>query len=93
MGKFRVKIEKLAEGHIKSHIKAGNSATLKKIEILLKELSENPYSGTGKPERLKHDLDDFWSRRINQKDRMIYRVQESVVTVLVISAIGHYGDK
>lgn len=57
------------------------------------ELSENPYLGIGNPEALKHELAGFWSRRINQKYRLIYRVREDVVTVFVISATGHYDKK
>ncbi|WP_396172984.1 type II toxin-antitoxin system YoeB family toxin, partial [Flavobacterium sp.] len=47
----------------------------------------------GKPEQLKYELTGFWARRINQKDRIIYNVEEDIVTVEVISAMGHYGDK
>ncbi len=93
MGKFRVKIEKLAKQHIFKHAKSGDKLALKKIDKILKELSEHPYSGTGKPEPLKHELNGFWSRHINRKDRIIYKVEEKVVTVYVISAMGHYGDK
>jgi len=42
---------------------------------------------------MKYDLSGFWSRRINRKDRLIYRVQENIVTVEVISAMGHYSDR
>lgn len=93
MGKFRLKIEELTENHIRKHFKSGNKATIKKIEKILSELSETPYSGTGQPEKLKYELSEYWSRRINQKDRLIYRVEEDVVTVFVISAMGHYDDK
>lgn len=93
MGKFRVKIEKLAEQDLKIHIKSGNTATLKKIEKILIELSLHPYTGSGQLEKLKHDLNGFWSRRINPKDRIVYKVEEEIVTVFVISAKGHYLDK
>jgi len=91
MGKFRVKIETLAETHIKAHYKSGNKPVIRKIEKILIELSETPYTGEGSPEPLKYDLTGFWSRRINQKDRMIYKVDDNTVTVFVISAMGHYG--
>ncbi len=65
----------------------------KKIEKILLELSEHPYTGTGNPERLKYELSDFWSRRLNSKDRIIYKVNENIVTVYVVSAMGHYKDK
>jgi len=56
-------------------------------------LEEHPFTGTGQPEQLKYELIGLWSRRINQKDRLIYEVNQSVVTVKVISALGHYSDK
>ena len=93
MGKFRLKIEPKASLEIAKHKKSGNQASIKKIVKILVELSETPFEGIGKPEALKHGLTGFWSREINFKDRMIYRVEEDVVTVFVISAMGHYSDK
>ena len=92
MGKFRIKIEKLAQNHIEKFYKAGNKGNIKKIEKILLELSETPYSGTGQPEQLKYELAGYWSRRINQKDRIVYRVEEQIVMVYVVSAMGHYED-
>ncbi len=93
MGKFRVRIEKLAIKHIEKHFKSGNKSVVKKIEVILKELSVHPYEGVGKPEQLKGELSRFWSRRLNKKDRIIYKVEDEIVTVFVISALGHYEDK
>ncbi|MGK6350330.1 Txe/YoeB family addiction module toxin [Parapedobacter sp. DT-150] len=93
MGKYFVDVSKEAKQHLAFHHKSGNKATIKKIEHIIVELSETPYTGTGKPEQLKGNLAGHWSRRINQKDRIIYHVDDSVVTVSVISAKGHYGDK
>ena len=93
MGKFRLKIEKLAELHLKKHIKSGNQAAIKKINIILEELQETPFQGVGKPEALKHELTGFWSREINSKDRIIYKVDRDFVMVYVFSATGHYSDK
>ena len=93
MGKFRVKIEDLAKLHIQQHLKAGNVGSIKKLNKIIVELSETPFRGSGKPEALKHNLAGFWSREINKKDRIIYKVNEEIVTVFVISAMGHYNDK
>ena len=90
MGQFKLKIEELAQKHLKQHYRSGDKGSIKKIEKILLELSETPYAGTGNPEKLKYELTGFWSRRINQKDRLIYKVEEDVVTVFVISAMGHY---
>ncbi|MFD2910112.1 Txe/YoeB family addiction module toxin [Flavobacterium ardleyense] len=93
MGKFRVEIEDLAKSHIQKHLKSGDRASIKKLERILIELSEAPYEGIGKPEALKHQLTGFWSREINKKDRIIYKVNDDVVSVYVISAMGQYSDK
>jgi toxin YoeB len=93
MGKFRLEITDLAKKQIAKHIKSGNQASIKKIEKILIELSETPYQGVGKPEALKENLTGFWSRQINEKDRLIYSVNEDLVLVDVISAMGHYSDK
>jgi toxin YoeB len=60
---------------------------------MLLELSETPYLGIGNPEALKWELTGYWSRRINQKDRLIYKVAEKLVIVYVVSASGHYEDQ
>jgi toxin YoeB len=90
MGKFTIQVEKLAQDHLNKHIKSGDKASIKKIEKIFVELSQTPYSGIGNPEPLKHELTGFWSRRINTKDRIIYKVQDDIVTVFVISAMCHY---
>ena len=92
MGQFKLKIEELAELHIKKHFKSGDKASIKKIEKILIELTDTPYTGIGNPEALRFELSGYWSRRINQKDRMIYKVEEDIVTVFVISALGHYNN-
>lgn len=78
---------------IEKHKKSGDTIILKKIERLLQELREHPRSGTGQPEVLKHDFQGLYSRRINRKHRLIYNIQDEVVTVIVLSAYSHYGDK
>ena len=90
MGRFRIKIEKLAQNHIEKIYKTWNKWIIKNIDKILLELSETPYSGTGEPEQLKYELTGYWSRRINQKDRIVYRVEEQTVMVYVVSAMGHY---
>lgn len=73
---------------ITAHKKSGNKAVLKKLLILLAELSEHPFTGTGKPETLKHKLSGTWSRRINHEHRLVYEVEDNIVFIL--SAKGHY---
>lgn len=93
MGKYSIVLEKVAEKQIKFHFKSGNKTSIKRIDQIVEELKSTPYSGIGNPEPLKYSLSNYWARRINQKDRMIYKVDENIVTVFIISALGHYGDK
>lgn len=93
MGKFRIEIEPSASLDIAKHKKSGNQSTIKKIAKILIELSETPFEGIGNPEALKFNLSGFWYREINKKDRIIYKVELDIVTVFVISAMGHYSDK
>ena len=55
---------------------------LKKINSLIKEIIRNPFSGTGKPEPLKHELAGWWSRRIDLEHRLVYRVENDSVFIL-----------
>jgi len=68
--------------------KSGNIAVQKKIQRLFKSVKQSPYKGIGKPEPLKHDLSGKWSRRITQKDKMVYEVVGK--TIRVYSLKGHY---
>ena len=65
--------------------------TLKKINKLLKEIQREPFTGEGKPEPLTGNLDGKWSRRINDKDRLVYEVTNE--TVVILQCRGHYDDK
>ncbi len=75
---------------IKDLKSTGNKAIILKLYTLLEELVDHPYTGTGKPEQLKNNLTGLWSRRINKKHRLLYSVNNDLVTVYVISAKGHY---
>lgn len=76
-----------------SFLKKSDKKAFDKLSILLNELKENPYEGTGKPKILIHNLKGLWSRRISQKHRLVYSVNENHVKVLIVSAKGHYYDK
>ncbi|MGN0466633.1 MAG: Txe/YoeB family addiction module toxin [Lachnospiraceae bacterium] len=64
--------------------------TLKKINALLKGIQREPFSGEGKPEPLKNAEGD-WSRRINGRDRLVYRIENDMI--FVKQCKGHYDDK
>ncbi len=93
MGKYTLEISSKARKELQVHYRSGNKSVIRKIEQIFQELSNNPYKGIGNPEALKYELTGYWSRRINKKDRIIYRIYEDRVIVLIVSAIGHYGDK
>ena len=73
--------------------KKNNPAIAKRIKKLLNDISEHPFSGTGKPEPLKYELSGKWSRRINAVHRIIYSVGENPVEVYVFSMRYHYPPK
>ena len=68
--------------------KAGDKSILIKIKSLILNIQENPFSGIGKPEPLKHQFTGLWSRRINREHRMIYKVDQELITILSLK--GHY---
>ncbi len=64
--------------------------TLKRINQLIEDICRNGNAGIGKPEPLSGDLSGFWSRRINEKDRLVYCIEGE--TVGILSCRYHYGD-
>jgi toxin YoeB len=62
---------------------------LRKINQLLNDISRNPYQGTGKPEPLKNSLAGWWSRRIDEVNRIVYRVVTGG-TIEIAQCRGHY---
>lgn len=62
--------------------------TLKKINLLIKDIERNGYEGIGKPEPLKENLSGFYSRRIDDVNRLVYRIKDEIIEI--ISCKGHY---
>jgi toxin YoeB len=62
--------------------------TLKRINKLITDTKRSPFEGIGKPEPLKENLSGFWSRRVDESNRLVYAVSDSHVTV--ISCRYHY---
>ncbi|MCL1846254.1 MAG: Txe/YoeB family addiction module toxin [Defluviitaleaceae bacterium] len=68
-----------------------NKKTLKRINDLLKDIDRNGYKGIGNPEPLKHDLAGYWSREIDKKNRIVYKIENGEI---IIAQCGtHYRDK
>jgi len=65
-----------------------DKAIVKRINTLIKEIQRNPFEGIGKPEPLKHALSGFWSRRINDEHRIVYKVTEN--NILIAQLRYHY---
>jgi len=55
--------------------------TLRRINILIKEIMRVPFQGMGKPEPLKHALSGYWSRRINDEHRIVYKITEEAIQI------------
>lgn len=62
--------------------------TLKRVNALIKKIQRNPRDGIGKPEPLKNDLSGWWSRRIDDENRIVYK--ESEGTIIIAACRGHY---
>ena len=67
-----------------------DKAILKRINTLIKDIQRSPFEGIGKPEPLKHSLSGYWSRRINDEHRIVYKVTED--SVLIAQLRYHYID-
>ena len=64
--------------------------TLKRINALITDIEREPFTGIGKPEPLKGDLSGFWSRRIDDTNRIVYRIRDGALEIA--SCKGHYDD-
>jgi len=65
--------------------------TLRRINKLLEDIERNGYNGIGKPEQLTEDLNGFWSVRIDEKNRIIFRIVDG--NLEIVQCGSHYGDK
>ena len=68
--------------------KSGNQKLVFKIFDLITDIQKDPFEGLGKPEPLKENLKGYWSRRINDEHRLIYKVTDDFIEV--VSCHGHY---
>ncbi len=93
MGRYTVELTEEYDKHLAHWKKVGNKAIIKKIGDIMLELENHPTKGIGKPEALKGNLAGIWSRKLNKGHRILYEIVDETVTVYVLSAKGHYGDK
>ena len=64
---------------------------LKRINLLIKDIERNGNTGIGKPEPLKDNLSGWWSRRIDEENRIVYRIQDDAI--VIASCRNHYNEK
>jgi toxin YoeB len=72
------------------HWQTQDKKTLKRINLLLKDIERNGSSGIGKPEPLKHKLQGWWSREIDETNRLVYRIMNEQIEIA--QCRGHYDD-
>ena len=65
--------------------------TLKRILKLIEDIDRNGYQGIGKPEPLTGDLSSYWSRRIDEANRIVYRIDRDIIKIVQCGS--HYRDK
>ncbi|CAG5068441.1 Toxin RelK [Dyadobacter sp. CECT 9623] len=86
--KYEIEFSDAAAEDLRFFSKSGQLTTIKKIKNLIDSISENPVTGIGKPELLKHNLAGYYSRRIDREHRIVYKVDQQ--TIHILSLRGHY---
>ncbi|RYY07371.1 MAG: Txe/YoeB family addiction module toxin [Sphingobacteriaceae bacterium] len=81
-----------AEQDLKA-LKKSEPQAYNKARLLIEELVEHPKTGRGKPELKKYDLAGFYARKITDKHRLVYSIDDETIIVDIVSAKGHYDDK
>jgi len=66
-------------------------ATQNRLFRMVNEMLETPFEGIGKPEQLRYELSGMWSRRLTDKERIVYYVEDNIVNI--VSYLSHYADK
>lgn len=72
------------------HWQTQDRKTLRRINALLKDIDRNGYDGIGKPEPLRENLSGWWSRRIDDSNRIVYRIREGRIEIIQCGL--HYRD-
>jgi toxin YoeB len=74
-------------------LKKSEPQAYKKARLLIEELAEHPKTGRGKPQLKKYNLEGLYARKITDKHRLVYSINDEIITVDILSARGHYNDK
>lgn len=86
---YKINILKNANNDLSWMRKNDKNSYIKAFD-LIREIADSPRDGTGKPERLKYFEKEVYSRRVNQKDRIVYTIYESLKEIDISSCRGHY---
>ncbi|MBQ9230678.1 MAG: Txe/YoeB family addiction module toxin [Prevotella sp.] len=89
---YEIRFTELANEGLARLAKSEPKAFQKALRFI-EELREHPTTGTGHPEPLKGRPEGRWSREITKKHRLVYRIFDTEVVILILRAYGHYGDK
>ena len=89
---YTVIFSQKAQQDLKS-LKKSEPQAYKKARLLIEELAEHPKTGRGKPQLKKYDLEGLFARKITDKHRLVYSINDEIITVDILSARGHYNDK
>ncbi len=74
-------------------LRSNEPSAFRKAIDLIEELKMHPRTGRGKPKMLTGDRSGQWSRRITDRHRLVYTIEDNVLKVLVLTSLGHYDDK
>jgi len=72
------------------HWQTQDKKTLKRINDLIKDIRRNHFIGVGKPEPLRGDKHGYWSRRIDESNRIVYKIEDN--RIVIVQCKGHYDD-
>lgn len=87
---MRIILDKNAKKQYQYLINNNEKTIISKITKILLSIQQSPFTGLGKPEPLKGDLIGHWSRRITQKHRLVYRIENN--NIIVVQCMFHYDD-
>ncbi|GHV69871.1 Txe/YoeB family addiction module toxin [Bacteroidia bacterium] len=88
---YDIRIMPLAQRHI-DLLEKSEPGSYKKVMRLLLDIEKHPRIGIGKPKPLSSNRAGLWSRRITDKHRLVYEIDDDKIVVLVLTAAGHYDD-
>jgi toxin YoeB len=86
--KYHIVLDDITKKQLK--IVSKNAKLYSRMLEIFKDIEINPYSPSFKFERLKHNLSGFCSKRLDKKNRIIYLVEDNIITVTIVSILGHY---